>query len=81
MIQAELILANSQKLALKASKVLEASLEDKDQEDILVSKDQEVILALLDHKDHKDHLANADLKEIEVLKALKDKTELFHLMN
>ena len=40
-------MANSQKLALKESKVLEESLADKDLKEILAHKDQEVIPALL----------------------------------
>ena len=81
MIQAESILANSQKLALKASKASKASLAYKALEDILVIKALEVILELLDHKDLKDHLASADLRAIEVLKVLLGKMVLYHLMN
>ena len=74
-------MANSQKQDLKASKGLKASLADKDQEDMLVSKDLEDTLELLAHKALKDHLVNAARKAQLDHKALKVKMELCHLIN
>ena len=74
-------MANSQKLALKASKAPKVSLADKGLKEILAHKDLEDILELLAHKALKDHLVNEDLKAIEDLKALLDKMELYHLIN
>ena len=81
MIQAESILANSQRPALKVSKALEESLADKDLEALLVLKALEDTLELQALQVQLALKVSVVLRATKAIQDLLEKTEQYHSMN